>query len=181
MARHLVYIYRIQQDSFLHFSDNSAGAFCLRHFTSPTEVVEKMGHGSKNPHNWRAADILAMAGQEGNHLFEPPQPCPDVTNTQFWYDHIQQLNRRHGISGDSPLAKGNAELQKLRAGLQQCQAAYAKCTETLQSTKAELIKCHAELEKTKGELMKCKADHRLAISEFGKALNTLYSQLKERI
>ena len=181
MAKCLIYIFQIQQDSFLHFSDNQAGAFCLRYYPSRAEVVEKMWHGSKNPHNWHAADIIAMARQEGNHLLDPPKQCPDVTNTRFWHEYIQQLNQRYGITGDNPLAKCNAELQKARAGLQQCQAAYAKSTETLQSTKTELAKCHTELEKSKGELARCKADYRQAVSDFGKALNALYQQLKDKI
>ncbi len=140
-----------------------------------------MGHGSKNPHNWKADDIITMARQEGNHLVDPPKQCPDVTNTQFWHDHIRKLNLHYRITGDDPLAKCNADLLKTRAGLQQCQAAYAKCTEALQSARTELAKSHAELEKSKGELAKCKAEHRQAISEFGKSLNAAYLQLKDKI
>ena len=133
MAKCLVYIFQIQEGTFLHFSDNQAGAFSLRHYPRPTEVVELMGHGSKNPHNWKADDIITMARQEGNHLVDPPKQCPDVTNTQFWHDYIRKLNLHYRISGDDPLAKCNADLLKTRAGLQQCQAAYAKCTEALQT------------------------------------------------
>ena len=121
-----------------------------------------------------------MARQEGNQLVDTPKPCSDVTNTQFWFDCMQQLNQRHAITGDSPLAKCNADMRKARVGLQQCQTAYAKCTEALQSTKTELAKCHAELEKSKGELAKCRTDHRQAISDFAKALNTLYQETERQ-
>ena len=98
MAR-LVYIQQIWADTFLHFSRTQA-SFRLRHYPNAEQVEEIMRQG-EDPDHWYADDIIRLARQQGNHIVTP-ENASELTDTRFWHNYLQQLNRQYRIGVVQP-------------------------------------------------------------------------------
>ena len=65
------------------------------------EIEEVMRQNKNNPQHWYAKDIKRLAERAGNHLLSPEE-IKDVTDSRYWHNYIQQLNRQYRIGGVVP-------------------------------------------------------------------------------
>lgn len=81
----LAYIRQLHPNSFVHLSYRGS-SWAVRDFKHGVEPIY-----SNQTMNYSAQDIIALAKQTGNHLFDVPL-AREYKNLEFWREKIQEKN-----------------------------------------------------------------------------------------